>query len=64
MKRILMLISTLLAILLIAGCVSIPLTDGGSIEISGDGVTIISAEDDGDDADAEKGCWKKKVLEK
>ena len=48
--------------MLIAGCVSIPLTDGGSIEISGDGVTIISAEDDGVDADTEEeGVGKESV---
>ncbi|MCZ2257420.1 hypothetical protein [Sporosarcina sp. G11-34] len=33
-------------ILLLSGCVSIPLTDGGSIEISADGVTISPAEED------------------
>ena len=66
MKRVLMLMSIVLAILLISGCVSIPLTDGGSIEISADGLTIIPAEDDGGDADTDTEeesdgkeiCWK------
>lgn len=46
--------STFLAILLISGCVSIPLTDGGSIEISAEGIMIIPAEDDGTDAEIEE----------
>jgi len=45
MKKILSLMTTFLAILLLAGCVSIPMTDGGSIEISADGLTVIPADD-------------------
>ena len=51
MKRILTLMSIFLSILLTSGCVSIPLTDGGTIEISADGLTIVPAEDDGENAE-------------
>ncbi|QUW21050.1 hypothetical protein JSQ81_14690 [Sporosarcina sp. Marseille-Q4063] len=54
MKRMMTIMSTFLTILLISGCVSIPLTDGGSIEISADGLTIIPTEDDGGDVDIEE----------
>lgn len=45
MKKYGVLLSVFLAIVLLSGCISIPLTDGGSIEISGDGVSIIPAVD-------------------
>ena len=46
MRRIGFLIFTFLMLILLAGCVSIPLTDGGSIEISADGISINQAETD------------------
>ena len=44
MKKLLFFISIFSAILLLSGCVSIPLTDGGTLEISDKGLTIIPSE--------------------
>ena len=46
MRRIGFSLSTFFMLILLAGCVSIPLTDGGSIEISADGISINQAETD------------------
>lgn len=45
-SRILLLATFMMTVLMLSGCVSIPLTDGGAIEISADGITINSAEPD------------------
>ena len=47
MKRILILLSVLFLGILLAGCISIPLGDGGKLEVSKDGVNIDPGEEDG-----------------
>ncbi|MHA6258860.1 hypothetical protein ACXYMX_02985 [Sporosarcina sp. CAU 1771] len=44
MKKVWMFIAIFSAMLLMAGCVSIPLTDGGTLEISQDGINVVPAE--------------------
>ena len=50
MKKVLMIISILLAGLLVTGCVSIPLGDAGTLEISKDGVNVAPGDEEELDA--------------
>lgn len=47
MKRILMLLTALFLGILLAGCISIPLGDGGKLEVSKDGLNVDLGEEDG-----------------
>ncbi|QUW21049.1 hypothetical protein JSQ81_14685 [Sporosarcina sp. Marseille-Q4063] len=49
MKKISILLSVLFLSILLAGCISIPLGDGGQLEVSKDGVNIDTGEEDGAD---------------
>jgi len=46
MRKIVMMISLLMTILLVAGCVSIPLGDGGKLEVSKEGLNIDMGEEE------------------
>ena len=52
MRKVMMMFSILFLSIILSGCVTIPMTDGGTLEISADGLTIIPGEDGetGDDA--------------
>lgn len=45
MKKLLFFMSIFSVLLLLSGCVTIPLTDGGTLEISADGITVTQGED-------------------
>ena len=45
------LLGVLLLSILLAGCISIPLGDGGKLEVSKDGVNIDTGEEDGTEND-------------
>ena len=61
MKKILMLLSVLFLGILLAGCISIPLGDGGKLEVSKDGVNIDTGE--GDDVESEESSEDEKEKE-
>ena len=64
MKKIGILLSVLFLGILLAGCISIPLGDGGKLEVSKDGVNLDTGEEEGADSgeaenideDAEEGA--------
>ena len=49
MKKISILLGVLFLSILLAGCISIPLGDGGKLEVSKDGVNIDMGEEDAAD---------------
>lgn len=54
MKKIGLLLSVLFLGILLAGCISIPLGDGGKLEVSKDGVSLDTGEEEGADSGEEE----------
>lgn len=55
MRRIMTIFSLLFLSIILSGCVTIPMSDGGTLEISADGLSIIPAEEDAAEAVADTG---------